>query len=357
VTAPLPETSAPGHRRRPAAGRFLRRHPRPTVIGVCIVTFAALLTAGVNRLSNSADTGGLSGLSGTPPIGTYSHHPVVIPLPHKPESYLGAFAQGVPGSYAPIESFAKATGVHLNVALYYSGWYEKFQRAFAVEAANRGATPFMQIDPTHISFEAIVHHRFDIYLETLATEVASYGANTGHGVIIGFGHEMNGDWYSWDYKNVHPHLFVAAWRHVVNVFRQQGADDVAWLWTVNVIAKNVGIVSPRRWWPGSSYVTWIGIDGYYLRRSWRFAGLFGPTIRAVRALSRDPIPILISETGASPWTGKSAKVADLFAGIRAYGLLGFVWFQAPGTHDWQLTTPAEFAAFRRGASTFENLAP
>ena len=55
-----------------------------------------------------------------------------------------------------------------------------------------------------------------------------------------------------------------------------------------------------------------------------FAPLFGPTIAAVRALTADPI--LIAETGAVPAAGQPAKITDLFAGIRSYGLLGFVWF-------------------------------
>ena len=125
-----------------------------------------------------------------------------------------------------------------------------------------------------------------------------------------------------------PALFVAAWRHIVTVFRQQGADNVTWLWTVNIIDTARRDPSPRRGGPASSYVTWVGIDGYYLKPSWTFASLFGPTIKAVRALTLDPI--LISETGAGPAAGQPAKIADLFAGARAYGLLGFVWFDAKG---------------------------
>ena len=109
--------------------------------------------------------------------------------------------------------------------------------------------------------------------------------------------------------------------------------------------------SPARWWPGSAYVNWVGIDGYYYRPAWTFASLFGPTIKAIRALTLDPI--LISETGATPAAGKPAKIADLFAGIRAYGLLGFVWFDANRHRDWRISGPAAFAAFRRGAQAYQ----
>ena len=73
-------------------------------------------------------------------------------------------------------------------------------------------------------------------------------------------------------------------------------------------------------------MNWVGIDGYYLKPSWQFAPLFGPTIGAVRALTNDPI--LVAETGATAAAGQPAKIDDLFAGIRLYGLLGFVWFDA-----------------------------
>ena len=63
-------------------------------------------------------------------------------------------------------------------------------------------------------------------------------------------------------------------------------------------------------------------------------------------------PILIAETSVSPTTNQPAKIADLFAGIRLYGLLGFVWFNSVHNVDWRLNNPAAIAAFRRGAVTY-----
>ena len=99
-------------------------------------------------------------------------------------------------------------------------------------------------------------------------------------------------------------------------------------------------------------MTWVGIDGYYLKPAWRFAPLFGPTIGAVRALTGDPI--IIAETGATPAAGQPAKIADLFAGIRAYGLLGFVWFDSTNNigQEFGVDSPAAIAAFRQGASAY-----
>ncbi len=272
-------------------------------------------------------------------------------------SYLGLFARGVPDSYAPVTTATRQAGVRPNILLYYSGWYEQFKEDFAIQAQNNDAVPFIQLDPNGISLAAIAAGTYDTYLAQYATQVAAYGAHTGHGVIISFAHEMNGYWYHWGNRHTSPKVFVAAWRHIVTLFRQQGADDVTWLWTTNIIDAKGGIADPAPWWPGQKYVTWIGIDGYYYHPSWTFASLFGPTIKTVRALTRSPVPILIAETGAARKAGQPAKIADLTAGIRAYGLLGFVWFDADGVRNWRLHGRAALAAFRATAAQYGRAAP
>ena len=321
------------------------------VLSISVVLVVAVVATALVRMMGRSTVAKPPLTGGAPFIGEFSHHHVVITLPVRPDSYLGAFVKGVPESYAPMETFAKATGEHPNVALYYSGWYEKFRTAFAVQAKRNGTIPFIQIDPTAVDFRAVVGGAYDTYLKMFAADVASFGATTGQAVIIGFGHEMNGSWFSWGHRHISPALFVATWRHIVNVFRQQGAYDVTWLWTVNIIDKRNDIPSPARWWPGSSYVTWIGIDGYFLKSSWKFASLFGPTIKVLRTFTFDPI--LISETGASPAANQPAKITGLFAGARAYGLLGFVWFDAKGVQDWRLRGAPSFSAFQQGAKTFD----
>jgi mannan endo-1,4-beta-mannosidase len=263
-------------------------------------------------------------------------------LPTTPGSYLGLYTAGVPGSYAPLAAFTVATGVRPNIALYYSGWGEPFQAAFASQAAAHDAIPLVQINPVRTSIAAIAAGKYDSYLDAYAAAVRAYRRP----VMLSFGHEMNGWWSSWGYRHTPPTVFVAAWQHIVTLFRRRGATNVTWMWTINIIDAHGGIRAPAAWWPGRSYVTWVGIDGYYHKSSWTFASLFGPTIKAVRALTRYPIPILISETGATPDIGQPAKIANLFAGVRSYGLLGFVWFDA---RNWRLASRGALAAFGRGA--------
>jgi mannan endo-1,4-beta-mannosidase len=280
--------------------------------------------------------------------------PLPDQLPATPQSYLGVYVKGTPASYDGVTAFANATGARPDLVMYYSGWYVPFPVGFATTVANNGAVPLVQMDPNKegakISIVGIASGRYDGYLTAYAEAVRNYR----HPVILSFGHEMNGSWSPWGYGHTSAQTFVSAWRHIVSLFRELEVKNVTWLWTVNIInnTQHGRIPSPAPWWPGNSYVNWVGIDGYYLKPNWQFAPLFGPTIGAVRALTGDPI--LIAETGAVPDAGQPAKIADVFAGIHAYGLLGFVWFDSTNSigQEFGISSPAAIAAFRKGASTF-----
>jgi mannan endo-1,4-beta-mannosidase len=270
------------------------------------------------------------------------------PPPSVSDSYLGVYEPSAPGSYQPINSFSVEIDHKLNIVLYYSGWLEKFQTSFAEKAAAHGATVLVQIDPTNISMSALAAGQYDSYIYSYAQQVRAYG----HQVIIGFGHEMNGSWYSWAWKHTPPTAWVSAWRHFVNVFRKAGARNVTWIWTITRNAPPTGPI--KDWWPGASYVDWIGIDGYYYNKNDTFQSVFGPTIAAVRELTTNPI--LLSEVGIGQVSGQVAKIPGLFAGIRRDHLLGLVWFDVDQhgsvlAQDWRLEGhDLALAAFRQAAA-------
>ena len=269
------------------------------------------------------------------------------PDPSTPLRYLGVHEPDSPGSYAGVEQFAQAIGRQPNLVSYYSPWLSPFEGSFATTAAEHGAVTIVQMDPRNVSLASIANGQYDAYLSTYADAVKAFRGK----VILSFGHEMNGRWDSWGFEHTSSKVFVAAWQHIVKVFRAAGATNVIWLWTVNIVDDNPYIPSPAPWWPGKSYVNWVGIDGYYYGSSEIFAQVFGQTIVDVRTLTKDPI--LIAETAAEPSTGQAAKINDLFAGVSTYGLLGFVWFdQNSEGRVWRISTPGAFAAFRQDAKTF-----
>jgi mannan endo-1,4-beta-mannosidase len=258
----------------------------------------------------------------------------VVTLPTQTASYLGLFEDDAPTSYQPVGRFAKTTGRHPNIALYFSKWQQPFGTSFAQEAWANGAVVLVQMDPFTARLSKIAAGKQDFYLKDFANEVRAFR----HPVIISFAHEMNGSWYPWGMGRAKPREFRRAWRHVVKVFRHYKADNVTWLWAIHSIGAN--LTTMHHYWPGKKYVNWVGLDGYYAQPTDNFQYIFGTTLKVIRKITMDPV--LISETAAGPLTNdQPGKIANLFRGIRSHHMLGMVWFdrhqnQGPHHQDWRL---------------------
>ena len=118
-----------------------------------------------------------------------------------------------------------------------------FDMPFAQTIRSHGVIPFVQIDPTDASIAAIAAGTYDDYLRSYADSVRNFG----RAVVIGFGHEMNAPWYSWGYGRDPAATFVAASRHIVRLFRSQGADHSPGCGRSRQIRLPPG---RRAWWPG-----------------------------------------------------------------------------------------------------------
>lgn len=307
-----------------ARSPWVRRRTGLVICGVLVVIVVVL---GLLRLTSSGTNG---------------------PGPADPSMrYLGVYEPGSPQSYAKVDGFARDVGRSPNLVTYYSFWYEPFQTTFAETAASHGATTIVQIEPYNVSLAKIASGGYDSYLKFYANQIADFKKK----VVISFGHEMNGYWYPWGYHSTPAATFVAAWKHIVDVFRQQGANNVIWLWQVNSLNSKTG--PPQDWWPGANYVTWVGVSGYYYLPTSNFDNVFNPVMFAIRQFTQDPL--LIAETAVGPPAGQKRGIADLFAGIRLNHILGLVWFDqhSKGTlyqgEDWRLEdNPAAIKAFRSG---------
>jgi mannan endo-1,4-beta-mannosidase len=266
--------------------------------------------------------------------------------------YSGVFEPESPDSYSQVTTFAKVTGQHQNITVYYSGWGQPFDTAFAKLSESHKTEVLVQLYPAHGAVGAVAAGKQDSYLRSYARQVKAFG----HPVIISFGQEMNGNWYIWGQGKVSPASFTAAWRRMVTVFRQAGASNVTWLWDVNTDFTGGYPVAP--WWPGDSYVTWVGLDGYYTRPRDTFSSVFGSTLTEIGKLTGKPV--LIAETASGPDSGsaREAQIRGLFTGVRSSGLMGFVWFDqkqddGPYHQDWRLEDdPAALAAFRAAVKEY-----
>ena len=286
-------------------------------------------------------TGCLTPLTSQPPL---------TPVPTPASPLVGVYAPGAPASWSQIAGFADATGVEPQIVVYYSSWNEPFSTSFAQTAWDHHAYLLVQLEPKTVTLASVAAGSSDAYLRSYADAVVAFG----HPVILSFGHEMNGTWYPWGYGHTAPATFVAAWRHIVRVFRTAGAANVTWLWTVNAIQGASSSLS--QWWPGAAWVNWTGVAGYYYQATDSFGSVFGPAIADIRTISN--APLLIAETAVGTTTDRESQIDGLFAGVRSARLAGVVWFDAPQRaglyhQDWRLEDdPDALAAFTAAVTAY-----
>ena len=268
-------------------------------------------------------------------------------LTHPDGKFFGVEADGSPDSLAPAQQVAASVGRNPNLLGQYVEWNSPFDETGAARAANYGALYYMAWEPFGTTVASIADGGSDSYVRGFAKAVAAFGGP----VALSFGHEMNGNWYPWGITQATPAQFVAAWRHIHDVFAAAGATNVIWVWNPNII-NGLPDVELAPLWPGSAYVNWVGITGYFgITGPDSFAALYGPTIAEVEKFTS--APIIIAETGVQTSPDEVDSINSLIGTVRANGnVIGFVWFNYDKDGvDWTLgDRPTARAAVASGVA-------
>jgi mannan endo-1,4-beta-mannosidase len=257
---------------------------------------------------------------------------------HKPDAPFVGVAINPPVTQNG-HSFAAATGIRPAVVEFYDAFGRHFQQHEAEQAISLGALPLIQLNPRNAPLTRIAAGHYDAYLRQYAIAVREFGCQ----VALSFGHEMNGSWYPWGRPDTSPATFIAAWRHIHHIFTTEHARNVIWAWD-----PDHGGSKASKWWPGNSYVDWIGIDGY-LRPGQTFRLIFRKQLADIRSLTSKPV--FIAETAVAPGPDQAMQISRLFAAIRKHHLIGLTWFDINAKEPWRLEgNPPALAAFRKAAS-------
>ena len=255
--------------------------------------------------------------------------------------------------------FINATGVHPQIVAEYLQFGDRYNPAMACRIARAGGELLIQWDPKGVSLQKIARGGWDRYITRFADDVRAAQVP----IVLSFGHEMNGNWYTWGNTRTSPRTFITAWQHLHSLFVKAGVKNVKWCWDVNVWlpaftgTPNYGITSARRWWPGARYVNWIGLDSYFENASDTFHSLFSYNLGALHRISPHK-PVLIAETAAAQGPSQARQIRSLFSGLRKRtNLIGTVWFDSNTNvrYDWQLEgNAAAIKAFRAGVRSLHN---
>ncbi|MGY0005400.1 glycoside hydrolase family 26 protein [Micromonospora sp. I033] len=341
-----------------------------------VLTGALLLTYAV-AVAPTAVVGGREERRPDPPA---TAEPAAAPrpaaglFPPAGKAFIGVMTDKGPHDFAVLDSFTAAAKQQPQVMLFSASWnVDAFDRTLFDRISSRGMLPMLgwepwdhrvdkaareknlpvrQIDEIRSNQPAyrlsrITAGDFDPYLRSWAQGIRSLG----YPVAIRLAHEMNGDWYPWSEASNgnRPGEYVAAWRHVHDLFRAAGVTNVTWVWSPNA-RWDASQPKLSGWYPGDHYVDWVGVTGYYGIGAYTdyrsFDSIFGPTITEIRGFSGKPL--VITETGASDATGRKAEwITDAFRALpRHPDIIGLIWFEVDKELDWRIvSSPAVAQAF------------
>jgi hypothetical protein len=207
--------------------------------------------------------------------------------------------------------------------------------------------PYAGLNQPQFSLKSITTGQHDAYIKTYADAIKASKQN----IRLRLAHEMNGSWMLWsEGRNGNSAGdFIAAWRHIHDVFAQEGVTNVTWVWAPNIDA--AGSPSVKSLYPGDSYVDVIGMDGYsYTQEGCRSAqAIFTPLLTDIRSFSQKPV--YIEEVGASAaCSNRASWINAFFSWVKLNSIVGFNWWERPSTQgDYRLLNdPVSLAAFKLG---------
>jgi cellulose synthase (UDP-forming) len=292
-------------------------------------------------------------------------------LPHRGPLELGVTTEAladntvIPWNADELDQVARFehdARAHAGIVMWYVDWAHSNITLGQLETvAALGSTPEITWEPwdatlgnpqPQYSLASIIDGSHDALIRSVATTLREFGRP----VLLRFAQEMNGTWYPWTATGKHgfspPSEYVAAWRHVHDIFAAVGATNVLWVW-----APVTGYFSPRLY-PGNRYVDVLGVSGFNGGSILRWAGgwrsfpqIFSSTLRALRRLAPGK-PIQISEVASADAGGsKAAWIRQMFSTLEGMPYVtSLVWFNDVKQADWPIeSSPGAVAAFAAGA--------
>jgi hypothetical protein len=261
---------------------------------------------------------------------------------------LGVFTSGAPQDREALESYAEMVGRRPDIVMWYRGFGSPLMTSKEISnLRSTGQTPMVTWEPYVQSLAQIAAGDFDQYLHEAAATARSWGSP----LMVRFAHEMNGDWYPWSASGVSPETYVAAWQHIVTIFRSDGASNVSWVWSPYVEVRGRYPMEP--YFPGDAWVDYVGLDGYNWgapKGRWQSLEAVFSDSYAVAAMLSDR-PMILAETASSEsggnkavWirTGFMATIPVLFPRVEAV-----VWFDRAREDDWRIdSSPSSLDAYR-----------
>ena len=319
--------------------------------------------------TSAAKSAAKSGATSLPPAPS---SPEVLAAPPAGSLYHGVYPGGKTGeeddvTAAAADAYESASGHKVSWIYFSNNWYKStvFPSSTCQWIAARGSVPYIRlmlrsnVEPgsteTTFTLDRIIRGDFDPQLRAWAKGAVRYGRP----LMAEYGSEVNGDWFPWNgsYNGAEktngfgdpkkadgPERFVAAYRHIIDVMRQEKAYNISWVFHVDVYG------SPDEPWntmasyyPGDRYIDWLALSAYGAQDSaddgaQSFRELVDAGYPQLAKVSPTK-PIIVAEMGTDvrntltdPAAWSKAALTDLFA-KRWPRIAGFSWWNERWAND------------------------
>lgn len=298
--------------------------------------------------------------------------PIGIILPPSGYLYHGVYPGGITGeeddlSLNDLTSYETAAAKRAAWVYFSHNWYA--ERSFPLETVTwireTGSIPFIRLmlrssadtdiaEPLY-TLQNIITGQFDEDLRSWCASARDFATP----LLVEYGTEVNGEWFSWNGiwngagqsdgygdpdKPDGAERFRDAYRHIIQICRNEGANNVIWAFHLNANdCPDEEWNAFENYYPGDDYIDWIGISNYGAQTPQDdYWGEFRINIDAVyprvEALATDK-PIFIAEFGATrnnplgdqvEWA--RAALTDILS-FRWPRIIGFSWWNERWQND------------------------
>ena len=200
--------------------------------------------------------------------------------------YIGVYKSDIDKKVNKKDLFLGDTTQVLSTAFDFS---KDFPEELCRSILEQNAIPHIQLNPwlwgdeESIQYSNILNGEWDDFLTGWArnAEVFEYP------VMISFAPDFNLEDRPWSVSknDKDPEAYLRAFRYVVTLFRQEGAQNIIWVWQPHVESHpEQDWNNPWRAFPGKDVVDWVGASGFFdtkfrLKSPKTYHELFGEFVR------------------------------------------------------------------------------
>jgi hypothetical protein len=259
--------------------------------------------------------------------------------PPRRGAYVGAWVNpsdwSVTGWKRAVTGLESRIGHRLDVVQYYYTWQESFPTERERWQLNNRRIPLISWNGANT--DAIRRGSYDALIRSRADAVRRLRKP----VFIRWNWEMDRGGSTIP----SPASYVAAWRHIVRIFRDRGATNASFVWCPTAYGFSSGLA--QRYWPGGSYVDWTCADGY----NW-YPGRNGSRWTSFREVfhafytwaKRRHRPMIVGEFGVQEDPRHAGRKAEWIADAKRTlkndyrKIKAVTYFNADRVYDWRLTS-------------------